>query len=377
MSVNAVTARSAGGLVAATPRVAQIHRFPLRGKFLQQHRLRVIPDRIIRKDRPSIVEGRRMRARLYRQGLKKAQQKAARRALVKLALKLLGKKAFGIGSEAVLELSQRFYTYTLDPEGFPGWGNFPENWTSNAGTVWPGKVLGTYTANGFDKVAFWTSTALNLIDISDGSSVFGFRYWGHYESDPMPNGAPGIDWETQTQPVPEPVPVVGRAPRARTIYRKLENLSVRSSTRWTPRSNFEVRIGPRVQKPFRQNVPRKRALDTKAKPANQFVYLVLKRFANAGGEVKEWTDIFAEATGYIKGSMMLPERLRDTGLETQAKLYWLFVVAGLDFLDWEELAVLVLYNAAEDAVFGFMGELSKSAAQSLGMTVGPQTGLVM
>lgn len=371
MSVGSVTARSSRGFTApASQGSARVLKFPLRGENLRQHRLRVVPGRQVRFDKPSVIQGRVMRARLYREGLARAQNAKARRALVKLALKLVKKKAFGIGSEALLDVLQMVYVKTLDPVGFPGWGLFPAGWTSNAGTVYPGKVIGTYTANGFDNVPNWSSVALNLIDTSDGAPIPGFRYWGHYLSNPLPNGAPGVDWPTKTVSL-------GVAPRV--IYRRLPDLSAPKQARWTSRSNIAVTIGRdvRVSEAIKNNVPPKKANDLKAKPASRFIFGVLKRFANAGGEIKEWTDIFADATGYIKGSMMLPLDLRDTGKETQAKLYWLFVVTGINFLDWEELAVLVLENEVEDRVYGFMGQLSKSAAQSLGMTVGPQTGLVM
>lgn len=305
--------------------------------------------------------------------------KASKKALAKLALKLIGKKAGGSIGEVVIETAGLFYRRVLVPTGFPGWGNFPTGFTSNAGTPYPGASPGDYTANGFDNGP-WTTTVHNLIDTSDGAPVTGFRYWGHFHgTTPLPDGRSGDDWELQTEPLPEPSPKRKTTAQARVRYRthaepKLET----KAAPWHPRNNFSVTLGPGTPGGFgiAHDVPRVRDRGDKAKPQNVFTYLVLKRFANSGGELKEWTDIFAEATGYIKGSIMLPDHLRDTGKETQAKLYWLFFITGINSMDWELLQELVRYNTIEDIAFGFAGQLSKSASQSLGLTVGFQTGLV-
>lgn len=312
--------------------------------------------------------------RIAERAATKALQK---RALKKLAFKLIWKavkpRPLEILSEIGRPLAMMIWNQYIDPTGFPGWGTFPTGWTSNPGTVYPGKALGSYTANGFDNVNQWSAVALNLIDQSDGTPIFGFRYWGHYDADPEPAGGPGVDWTLRTYAVPS-------ANVAPLPYTRLRNLAVGlQASPWAVRSNIAITIRTDRRDPIdiKQNVPRKRDREDKAKPANGFIWLVLKRFADAGGETKEWTDILADASGYIKGSMMLPPELRDTGKETQAKLYWLFVVTGINSIDWEELAVLIVENEVEDRVYGALGQLSKSAAISLGMTVGPQTGLVM
>lgn len=309
--------------------------------------------------------------RIAERSAAKALQK---RALKKLAFKLIWKavrpRPLEILSELGRPLAMILWNKHIDPSGFPGWGNFPAGWTSNNGTVYPGIALGDYTANGFDNGPWGLPNVTNLIDTSDGSAIFGFRYWGHFETNPLPNGAPGDDWEVKTFAMGKAKPLV---------YNRLRDLTAGLQTQpWHPRSNIGITIRTGFREPIniRQDVPRVRDRGDKVKPANKFVWLVLKAFADAGGEIKEWTDILAAASGYVKGSRMIPEDIR-FGHETQAKLYWLFVVTGINSLDWHELAVLVVENEIEDRVYGAMGQLSKAAAQNLGMTVGPQTGLVM
>ncbi len=306
------------------------------------------------------------------------QTKASRKALAKLALKLIGKKAGGLIGEVVIETAGIFYRRVLVPTGFPGWGSFPTGFTSNAGTPYPAASPGDYTANGFDNGP-WSTTVHNLIDTSDGSPITGFRYWGHFHgTTPLPAGRPADDWEVETLLLPKPARPQSTA-EARVRYRKHPEPKLQTKAApWNPRNNISIAL--RVDDPngfsIANDVVRIRDRGDKAKPKNLFVYLVLKRFANSGGEIKEWTDILAEATGYIKGSIMLPKELRDTGKETQAKLYWLFFITGINSLDWDLLAELVRYNTIEDIAFGFAGQLSKSASQSLGLTVGFQTGLL-
>ncbi len=306
--------------------------------------------------------------------------KVSRRALAKLALKIIGKRAFGQFGEVIIEVGGTFYRRTLVPTGFPGWGNFPTGWTSNAGTPYPAASPGDYTANGFDNGP-WSTVVHNIIDTSDGSPIGGFRYWGHFHaSNPLPAGRPGDDWEVQTEMLPKRDPKPKTTAQARVRYRTHVDPKVQpQAAPWHPRNNIAISLGIGDPKGFSitNDVPRVRDRGDKILPKNLFVYFVLKSFANAGGEIKEWTDILAEATGYIKGSIMLPEELRDTGKETQAKLYWLFFITGINSLDWDLLAELVRYNTIEDIAFGFAGQLSKAASRSLGLTVGVQTGLVI
>lgn len=296
--------------------------------------------------------------------------KALRRLAGKLIWKFVRPRALEILSELGRPIVHQFWQKNIDPTGFPGWGNFPAGFTSDAGTVWPGIALGDYTANGFDNGP-WSAVVVNLIDTSDGAPIPGFRYWGHFPgTTPLPNGRPGDDWEVKN------FAKAMTKPSGRT---KLRDLSPDLKAQpWHPRQNIVIEFGTALRDPItvRFDKPRVRLKENKIKPANKYVWLVLKKFADAGGELKEWTDILADASGYIEGSMMIPEEIR-YGQETKAKLYWLFNVTGLNSIDWNELAMLILENEFEDAVYGFMGQLSKSAAQNLGMTVGPQTGLVM
>lgn len=298
-------------------------------------------------------------------------------AIKRLAWKLVKPTFLELAEFAVRPLATQYYRKHIVPTGFPGWVHMAANigWTSDPGTPYPGAVPGDYTANGFDNNPNWTSVIHNIIDISDGTAIFGFRYWGHFHaSNPLPAGRAGDDWEVGTRVLP------GAVSDNKTRYRRLTDLAPQIQTEvWSPRKNIAITIGTTEQDPIdiSLDVPRIRDREGKAKPANQFVWLVLKRFANAGGEAKEWTDILAEASHYVKGSIALPEDLRDTGRETQAKLYWLFVIGGINSLDWDQLALLIVENEIEDRIYGAMGQLSKAAGQSLGLTVGPQTGRVM
>ncbi len=385
MSVNAVTFRQRGGLTFTRPLpthfkfVARPQFGPFRpvALYVKPFRdLRTVGNRAITPRAPAFKPG--FVGRIVTPYGQAAARQVERKALRKLAAKLLFKKALGIAGEIVPTLAQNIWQAQIDPPGFPGWGNFPASWTSNGGTIYPGKEIGTLTVNGFDQGP-WSSVVHNLIDLSDGD-IFGFRYWGHFHgSNPFSTGfRPGDDWAFETQGLANPA--AQTTAQARVRYRTHTETATAVQTQpWGPRQNVAIGIGTSNRDPIdiAHNVPRVRDRGDKAKPKNIFVYLVIKRFANAGGEIKEWTDILAEASGYIKGSMMLPEHLRDTGKETQAKLYWLFVVTGINSLDWPLLAELIVENEIEDLIYGFAGQLSKAAARSLGMTVGPQTGLVM
>lgn len=296
---------------------------------------------------------------------------ASKLALKRLATKLV--KPLQV-ADLLRPLATRFWTTQVTPAGFPGWGMFPDQWTSDAGAPYPGISVGDYTANGFDVGPYGPGTE-NLVDFSDGD-IFGWRYWGHYPWNNNPvtaGGFPAVDWARQTLSLTSPK--TGTKTRSNIKYRILENLMPRLEvTPWKPTNNIAITITTRREPTnIKQDVPRKKDGGNKAKPASQFVYAVLKGFANALGEMREWVDILAEASHYIKGSIMIPEEIR-FGHEVQAKLYWLFVVGGINFLDWDELAVLVIENEGEDLIYGFAGKLSKFAAIHLDLTVGPQTG---
>lgn len=299
---------------------------------------------------------------------------ASRAALKRLALQLLG--PLGRAEPLISQFGVRLFRRYVDPTGFPGWGEFPEGWTSNNGAPWPEIALGEYTANGFD-VGPYSSSAKNLVDTDDGSAIFGFRYWGHFEdAEPETEDAHGDGWPTKFYALPETITGEKHSPKRQ--YRKLPDLSMHAQAlpRWNVYQNISIAVkgGRRPRVVITNNFPRKRGDDMKTAPKNIFAYFVLKKFANIGGELKEWTDIFAEATGYIRGSMLLPDHLRNTGKETQAKLYWLFFISGINSVDWELLEELVRYNSVEDVVYGLLGRASKSASRGLGLTVGFQTG---
>lgn len=374
MSINAVTARS------TRLRAANLLGRPTSGRVVPLRRTRLVRTRI-----PASVSTR---------GL--VNTAVSRAALKRLALRILGPLA--VAAPVIEDIGNRVYRKYLDPAGFPGWGTFPDGWTSNPGVPYPGKSPGDYTANGFDNSPNWSTVTPNIIDTSDGSPIGGFRYWGHFNANPLPGGARGVDWPLPTHHIlPEPISPPGVRPRAlprnNPRYRKLRDLSPRRAPRWTPRSGFMIslRIGPQRRLArdlkFRINPVRDRDGGDKAKPANAAVFFALKLLANAGGEIKEMVDIFAEAAGYddwllrkaagFKGLVPVPASIDDGGHETQRKIFYLFWVEGINAIDFDLLFELLRYNMVEDIAFGLMGRASKFTAQNLGLTVGPQTGLVM
>lgn len=285
-------------------------------------------------------------------------------AVRKLAGKLRVPRLGPIGFALVAgELIWKVY---LEPDNFPGFDNITAGWRKPV--VGPTYSPGDYVPNPFDYGSF-DNPPESLLDTADTIFPSWIRYWGDFGTNPYPDPGPGDNWETQTRAMPS------SSPRGRVRYRRLPNL-ITSTQPWHPRSNIAFNIGTTFREPsIQNNVSRKRNDDGKAKPANQFVFGVLKAFANAGGEAKEWLDILAEASHYHPRSKLIPREL--WGNETQKKFWWLFVAGGINFMDWDQLAVLVVENEIEDRIYGALGQLSKSAAQSLNLTVGPQTGLVM
>lgn len=304
-----------------------------------------------------------------------ALMRGERIALRKLASKLSTPRVGFLTASSLLHPFARFvWNKWVYPQGFPGFEGMNAGWRKPV--VGPGVAPGDYVTNQFDHHPNLDNPPESLLDVDDVLFPVWIRYWGDFGTDPNITPVKGDNWDTEGAVMPSTVARAGTATR----YRKLRNLAPETETETiTPMDNISFTLDTTFRNPIKieRDVPRRRAEDSKAKPKNKFVWLVMKKFANSAGELKEWADILASASGYIKGSMMLPKELRDTGKETQAKLYWVFFAGGLNVIDMQELAVLVVENEIEDAIFGFMGKLSKSAAQSLGMTVGPQTGLVM
>lgn len=350
MSANAVTARSRVGLRASNLRSAP------KGRRVQALRL----------SRRALARAPTVPHAIVRTGLSRAALGRAALILTRTQLPLFA---------AVIAV-QIFRRY-VDPAGFPGFDNIGEAWRKP--TIGHIYSPGQYVPNPFDFHDNPDNLPESLLDTDDvvGATI---RYWGDFGADPYPNPVPGTNWPQVTNLMPVGLP--GGSPGIK--HKLLPDLApqVQPLPRWTPAMAFAISISlgtvseNRMMR-VRNNPPRKRDGEPKVKPANLFVWMVMKKLANAGGETKEYLDIFADATGYWKGSIFLPIELRNTGKETQAKWWWLFEGGGLRNLDWEELAVLIVENEIEDLIYGALGQLSKAAAQSLNLTVGPQTGLVM
>ncbi len=364
MSVGMVTARSTGGARPANrtsaPRIAQVLRDP----------------------------------RLTRAFIPAAAKRAQQSAVVSIARTIAPVIARRFAPFLAAELVYLLVTRTVEPDGFPGWGNFTVSYTVEHGhpqTISPGDIA----PNGFSHGTYSPPILRDgLLDLDDGTPIGGFRYWGEFHglptaphlTTPKPLGA---DWPVEEMFTPIPVGPAAVPRSAATPYRRAPDYApqVQRSVRWRPRSNLTLVVplpapnGRVARDPsFRHNVPRARNDDIKAKPANQFVFAVLKGLANALGEAKEWVDILAEAAGYDHRRSLTPTGRIEPGRFrriTVDKIQYLFFEGGMENIDFELLAELVVENEIEDRIYGALGQLSKHAARSLGLTVGPQTGLVL
>lgn len=359
MSVGMVTARSHGGL-----RPANIGRAPTSSRVVRLRSVRNVRTRI-----PAAIQ----------RGVQTKAQKVAVRKMAALLVQsvLRAPSLFPIATT----VGWLVFNEVRPPAAFPGFEQITPGW--RAPPIGDTYSPGDYVPNPFDHGAF-DNPPESLLDTDDVIFPTGIRYWGDFLTNPYPFPLPAINWPIIPRPWFKPDP----KPQYRPRYNPRPDLSpqvrARLRPRWRPRSNMRIsfRINPRpgqrkgtgVEVKF--DVPRKRTLDDKAKPANQFVYAVLKQLANTMGETKEWIDILAEAAGYRSGSKTIPEPIR-RGRETVAKAYYLFVNGGIVNIDFETLGVLVIENEIEDFLIGIAGRMSKSAARSLGLTVGPQTGLVL
>lgn len=369
MSVGAVTARSHPRSLS----VANLRRPPTGAKV---HAMRVTP-RVLSRAPQSMAQ--------------RTVNTATSRAAIGRAAKLLARGSLPVLAAAVI--GSLLYKKYIDPVGFPGFDGI--NPGGRHAEIPHGFSPGDYVPNPFDIGDFGPPENPALVDRDDLAPFPGGpRYWGDFATNPYDYPVPGINWPQVLATMPAGLPASHPLGSPGIKYKRLPNLAeaYQPDPYWTPRAGFEFELNlePVPGRDFfrvRNDPPRKRDGNPKIKPANQFIWAVLKKIANAGGEFKEYIDIFAEATGYQPGSIFLPKRLRgtDTGrltgrgdqLQTQAKTWWLFVGGGLNHLDWSLLATLLIENEIEDFVYGQLGKLSKSAAQSLDLTVGPQTGLAM
>lgn len=377
MTIGAVTARSRGGLVPANQ-----NRAPRTAQIIQLRKTVDVRTRI-----PRSVSTR---------GLKHAIRNRKVQSVRKIAQIVTGKVVRTVARSNPLSLAaiiglDYLYNKVVAPDDFPGFDNIGEGWRDEQHHL--GYVPGDYVPNMFDVGPFGPPPSRALLDSDDASIPLGIRYWGDFGVDPYAvPGTVGDNWPVDPiwlpnpsvapSPAPLPLPRVLPSPR----YNPQRDLSkrFRPRPRWRPRNNIQVlfRIGSSTAAHssvrVTNNVPRVTGPESegKAKPANQFVYAVLKNLANAMGETKEWIDILAEAAGYDRESLTAPAAIQK-GHETVKKAWWLFVDQGINNIDFELLAVLVIENEIEDFVIGIAGQMSKSAAQSLNLTVGPQTGLAL
>ncbi len=373
LSVGAVTARSKGGLIPANqnraPRTAQIVQLDSARKVVAGKTS--IPPSVSTK------------------GIKHAIKQAQKASLGRIALLVTKTVSRSTPLSLVTFIAADYlYNKVTAPAGFPGFDNIAEGWRDEQHHAFS---PGDYVPNMFDVGPIGPPPSRALLDSDDASIPLGIRYWGDFGVDPYTTpGTVGDNWPSTPIWLPNPVPAAAPSP----AYQPQPNLlprparnperNRRAQARGRHRNitiTFRIRVGRgklSASSSFtvKQDVPggRTGVRDEKAKPANQFIYAVLKATANTLGETKEWIDIFAEAAGYDGRSSAPFDQGRH---QTVNKAWWLFVDAGINNIDFDLLAVLVIENEIEDFVIGIAGQMSKFAARSLGLTVGPQTGLAL
>lgn len=303
-----------------------------------------------------------------------------------------------LGAEFALRGLEFFYKRTF-PSGFPGWDAITASWTSGAQhglhNSDPGDDLspGDYTANGFDQGPYAEFLTDGLIDLNDGSGVTGYRYWGHFHSQPqspetMDPKPLADDWPAVAQPYPMP-----RAPAAPGIVVDPGSMPIRvhpaprparAPRPWrdtqavvfsvTSRPNGAERVS--VARSQKRTRPDRKTDEHKARPALGLAYAILDALASTSTEAADIVTLLADLSHYHPDSMMLPEEMR--GHESfRAKLYFLFVVGGINYIEFDELYVGLLEMEAEDTAYGHLGRLGAQAGEGLGMLTGPQAGPVL
>ncbi len=369
MTVGAVTARSYGGLTPANqnraPRTAQIVQLDSRRKVVN-----------VRTRIPPSVSTKGIKF-----AIKQTQEKTLRR--------IAGLVVRTVSRSTPLQLitllvAEYLWNKVVEPNSFPGFDNITEGWRFPLPSDF-GFVPGDYVPNPFDSHPDFHAPVDALLDVADSSIPLGIRYWGDFNGRPYPDPLPGVNWPTVPIWLPNPVPTPASRPWPR--YKPQPNINPRPARVRRERAHarfsnvqIRIRISGRANArtgsvTMKTDVPGGRTTDDgKAKPANQFIYAVLKTLADTMGETKEWIDILAEAAGY-DGRSSAP--LKRGQHQTVQKAWWLFIDLGINNIDFDLLAQLIIENEIEDFLIGIAGNMSKAAARSLGLTVGPQTGLAM
>lgn len=405
MTIGSVTARSHGGLTAANenspPRKTNVERLRVsspasRARKAARRATQLYSKKTIRSigrvksavRQPRIVRTR-IPASVTTRGLQHAIRNQQSKSLAQIAKLVTGNVLRTVARSTPLSLAaiigaDYLYNKVVEPDGFPGFENIGEGWRDEQHHL--GFVPGDYVPNMFDVGPFGPPPARALLDSDDASIPLGIRYWGDFGVDPYPNPVPGTNWPTLPQWLPNPAvsPAAAPVPKNAPRHNRTKDISARSRPRprWRARNNFRITIRlPYPGSPgsasvnLKRNVPRirEKPRDDKAKAANEFVYAVLITLANAMGETKEWIDILAEAAGYDRTSLTAPKSIQK-GHETVKKAWWLFVDGGINDIDYDSLAVLIIENEIEDFLIGIAGRMSKHASRSLGLSTGLQTG---
>ncbi len=370
------------------------------------------------------VLARRKMLRTFIRGIPAPVQTASIRAANSRLVALLIGRASPL-PVAVIIGAWMYYNRKVAPEGFPGFDDITAGW--RVPVVGPDFAPGDYVPNPFDHGAF-NNPPESLLDTDDIQFPTGIRYWGDFDVEPYPDARPGLNWPTVPAFAPAEAPLPMARPGAIAPPIVVPPFSGGGRLRYNVPLTFDGRdliidealvnnVSITIGIPgrsseagsiaIRTNFPRKRpgpqrkkkrTREKKAKPKSALGFFILKRIANIGGEIKEWIDILAAATDYDGFSIRyaagfrpftggdpgsgtaggdFPEWIDDGGHETLRKAWYLFEMGAFNHLDEEHLAVLIIENEIEDAIFGAIGQLSKSAGRNLGLTFGPQTGLAI
>lgn len=386
MAGRLVTARSTAGLRPANsgrpgPRlVSRTHAGQRAQHALGQQATR---SKMVRGIRTKKLVRELARKRALREAIKRGAQKALARRLAVRMIPIVGTfAASDVGQDLFMLLRNQ-----VAPTGFPGFGNFTAWWTSNPGTPYPGAAPGDYTANGFDKIDHWTTVARNMIDIGDGSAIAGFRYWGHYDADPLPDGAPAVDWTEVVMPtiLPEASPLAAPRPR---ILPDLSETLTGPPPRPLPENVWievtfpagKIRVGTDAPRQ-RPEIPRKRIKPPKVKPVEKKAslgdryYQIMVQIIGIASESIEIIYDLIDAAGYDPD---LPQASEYGYNSRISKLWWAFGPNnGIANLTFDEVWETILTNELEDRMIGRVGRRLARTAREWRLGHGFQTGPVL
>lgn len=198
--------------------------------------------------------------------------------------------------------------------------------------------------------------------------------------EPMPEVIPQIRPVQSPffRPVPGPMPGTWYQPNTHPKYHK--HRAPKPAPKPKPNLPLEIILDPINQKILKisagagagsgrtsQDKIKRRERKTQVRGAG---YQVLKRVADGLGEIVEWIDILSKSAGWRYDRFVGGGRMYN-------KVHYLFLGGGLQNIDFDDLLANIVLNEIEDRFYAGLGNMGKTAAQNLNLTVGAQTGSFM